>query len=114
MPTGVHHSIGLRRIVQPGNLVDRQRIHIRAQTDPAVAALLAVDQRHDTGLAKARVDLVHPVFAQLLRDDGAGTRFGKSDFGIRVQVAENLGQFLRALGDDGQNVHGNGLRVRGC
>lgn len=101
MATGMHDALVLRRIGQVAFLVDRQRIHVGAQPDPAITAALALDQAHDAGLGDPGMDLVHAIFAQLFCHHLCSACFGKSDLGMGVQILEDRGQFLFAFGNDG-------------
>ena len=102
---GMHHAGGLRGIGQTGFLVDRQRIHIGAQTDAAIAAALALDDADNTGFPDAGVHLVHPVFPQLFSNDARGPDLGEPDFRMSVQILENLFKLGLALLDNWQNSH---------
>ena len=85
--------------------MDRQCIHVGAQPNTARTVAFALDHTHDPGLADACMHLVHTHIAQLLRHDPSGPRFQEPNFGMRMQILENLGQLVGAVLDDGQDVH---------
>ena len=89
-------------------LVQGQRVHVGTQADHARGAGrrtrmgLAVDQRHHTGFAQARVHLVHAAQAQRLLHPRRGVDLFKTQLGVGMQIAPKSGQLGVKLGNVGK------------
>ncbi len=103
---GVHDPGRPGGVVEVRALLDRQRVHVRAQPDPARPLTPAVDQPDDARPRDAVVHLVHSVLPQLVGDDPGRPVLLEPQFGMGVQVAEDRGQLRGAVGDGGRDVHG--------
>ncbi len=86
MPTGV-----LTGVRQVGRLQDRQRVHVGAQADRALAVAVAEHADH-AGLADAAMHLDAP-FLQLLGDQFGGAVLFQAELRVGVDVAADGGQF---------------------
>ena len=65
-----------------------QGVHVGAQADhPATALALALDQRHDAGLADAGVDLIDAAKLERLLHALRRVNLFKAEFGMGVQIA---------------------------
>jgi len=106
MAAGMHLAGIARGIGQVRGLGDRQRIHVGAQADAALAGLLAVDDADDTGPGNALMHLVDPPVAQRLRHDPRRARLLEADLGMRVQIAADRGEFVLITLDEGDGGHG--------
>jgi hypothetical protein len=72
-------------------------VHIRAQ--PGGWSLAVSHNADDAGLADA-LSYLEAKLAKVSDDDSCGPRFGKGEFGVLVEVLENLEQ-TRRIGIDG-------------
>ena len=92
MTAGMHGPRRLGRIVEPRLLMDRQRIHIRAQTNGAARSVcLTLDDPHNASAAQPRHDLIAAKLFQLLRHDGRGPVGLKQDFRVFMKIAAPFG-----------------------
>ena len=78
---------------QIGVLFHRQRVHVGAQADALGAAALALEHADHAGAAEAAMHLDAPL-RQLVGDDAGGADFLEADFGMRVQIAADRGEFV--------------------
>ncbi len=92
----MHHAGLGAGIVEAGRLGDRQRVHIGAEPDRALAG--AVAQRGDhAGAADAGGDLVAPA-GQQLGDKRAGRDFLAAELGRGVETAAQRDEIVDAAG----------------
>src|ERR1700722_6489151 len=92
MAARMHTAWVLARIGLTRRLVDRQRIHVRAQAD-AGRAIAPAKHTDDTGAADAAMDLNAP-FRQLGGNQIAGAMLLEADLWMNVDVTPNGGQFI--------------------
>ena len=114
VPAGVHLAVVLAGVLEGVELGHRQRVHVGAQADgaAALAAVAPVHDAHHAGGAHAAVHGDAP-FRQLFRHQVGGALFLEAEFGMRVDVAPQLGDG-RGLRQDGfDQVHGHSLALAG-
>ena len=103
---GVHRVGRLGGIVQPGLLVDRQRVHICAQPDDlARRGGVALDHADNAGTPDAFDDFVTAKGPQLFSDGGRGAMRLKQDFGVFMQVTSPCGDVGVQFGKSVLNGH---------
>ena len=108
---GVHDAVVRAGPRLAAGFLDRQRVHVGAQAEPARAAA-ARQLADDAGGRQPAVHGVAPGF-QPLGDDLRGAVFGQAEFGVAVQVAaqrdERVGLRLQC-GEHGVRGHRHGRR----
>ena len=88
MAAGVHLAGNAGAIGQVGRFLDRQRVHVGAKADGALALALApLDDADDAGLADRGPDLVAAELAQTFGDEIGSARQVVEKLGIGVQIA---------------------------
>ncbi len=93
-------------------LDDRQRVHVGAQADGAVA-LPAADHADHARLGDASDDLVDAELAQQGGDPRGGARQVKAQFGMGVEILPPAGDFRLQFGKavlDGHWRYSSGMR----
>ena len=92
--TAAMKAAGNRRApAQVGFLLHRQRIHVRAQTNPLRAVTFAFEQADNTGAAEAAMHLDAPA-REFLSDDAGRAMFLEADFRMRVKITADSCQFF--------------------
>mmetsp|Transcript_22895 Transcript_22895/g.38369 ORF Transcript_22895/g.38369 Transcript_22895/m.38369 type:complete len:417 (-) Transcript_22895:1332-2582(-) len=87
MTTSMHRPVRLGRVVQPGFLMDRQRIHIRAQADDLARRIrAALDHAHDARAPDPFDHFITAKVPQLFRHQRAGAVGLKQNFRVFVNV----------------------------
>jgi len=103
---GVHLAGHGRTIRQPGQLLDRERIHVGAQPDDFVGLSLAATNDADhAGAADAGDDLVAAERLELVGDDAGGAMDVEAELWMGVQVAPPAGDLLLQVGDAVDDRH---------
>jgi len=92
MAAGMHLARIGRGIGQPGQLLQRQAVHVGAQADGPLARPLAADHPDHAGPADALGDLDAPV-AHVLRDECGRAMLFQPEFRMGVDVAANRREF---------------------
>ena len=108
MPAGMHVARHRARIGLAGPLVDRQRIHVGAQTN-GPARPTPPDHADNTGLADPGDDLVHPERSQQLFDLPRRAVNLVAELRVKVEIAAPSGDFIgefRNAVNDGHNRPG--------
>ncbi len=98
MAAGMHlagHGGGVR---QPGFFLDRQRVHVGAQPNAAIAVVLALQFAHHAGAAEAAMHGDAPALQQV-GDDARGAHLLEADFGMGVKIVANGDEFVLILLD---------------
>ena len=107
---GVHRAVG-RREVEPGLLVDRQRVHVRAQQHGLrvvlVAGSSAQHRRHRGGTGPGRDLQTEAV--ELAEDALLGAWQVQPDLRLLVQLAAKLGEIVGHAARVVVQVHGSSL-----
>ena len=111
MAAGVHLAGDGRGMLGPGQLFDRQRVHIGAQADGRPSPL-PVDDGNNAGLGDAGMDFVHANLAQPVDDEGGGVVAVKGQLGMLVQMTPPALHFFSIGCDTVENGHG-GLLMSG-
>ena len=110
MAAGVHLARGLGPIGKVGLFLDRQRVHVRAQSDRTRARSLgAADDADDTGAADRRFDLVATEAAKALSDEFRRLLDVIHDFGLLMQFSAPGSHFGNEVVDGGADRHRNGI-----
>jgi hypothetical protein len=108
MAAGVHFSFIFRTIWNVVRLRDRQRVHVGAQADRAIA--VAVAQRaDDAGAADPGRHLEAEAFEPLC-DQRGGPMLGIAEFRMGVEIAPPRGQFGQPVLKQGVDGHPPVLR----
>ena len=105
MAAGMHPPGRLAFIGEVVGLRHGQRVHIRAQADPARPVAGAQHADH-AGLADAAMHL-DPPFLQLRRDDGGGAVLLQPQFRMSVQIVADGGQCIVVATDVIEGGHGD-------
>ena len=92
MPAGVHLAGMDGGVGAARPLLERERVHIGAQADRALAGKAAADRRDDAGAADALRHLDAP-FAKLAADERGGAVLLHSELGMGMDVAPDLREF---------------------
>ena len=90
---GVHHALVAAGVGKAGLFVDRQRVHVGAQAELALA-VAAPKASDDARAAESAFDLVAP-FAELGRHQFRGAVLVESQFGVVVDVTTQADEFIR-------------------
>src|SRR4051794_12026318 len=106
MPTGVHQPGMDGRPGQARFLVDRQRVHVGAQTDRAAAGPRP-DHADDARLRKARVNLVDAERAQLLGHESRGGALLEPELRMGVEMPAPGGEVVVEAGNAVDHGHGD-------
>ena len=110
MAAGVHLAGRLRGIGQIGFLVDRQRVHIGAQTDhldlAIVGRLLALDDADDAGPAEPCRNLVAAELPQAVRHERRGAMHVVQQFGMFMDIPAPGRDIGLQIGDAVDDGHG--------
>src|SRR5207237_1619968 len=88
-------------------LLHRQRVHVGAQADGAIARAVLYDPDH-ARLAQAAVD-GDPPFGELRRDHVGGAVLFEAELGMRVDVPPDGGDRRRLQRDGVEDVHPRSL-----
>ena len=107
----VLHVLDRRLVRHVDQLGDRQRIHVGAHRDD-LAGLAALQHAEHAGDADAGAHLVELQRAQLVGDQLGRALLAKSELGVTVQIAADLDQRGRQLGDGLVDRGADGLRHR--
>src|SRR5690606_19277254 len=99
MPAGMHLARIDAGIIEASCLLDRQRVHIRANANHPLAGA-GRQAAHDASAANARLDLKSPV-AQVGCDKRASLMLGIGEFGPCVEEAAEGKKVLRRFGPYG-------------
>ena len=105
MAAGVHDARRLRGEGQVGALVNRQGVHIGAQTDAPPVAFVAFQDADDAGFPDAGVGL-DPPGLQHLGNLGRGADLLHPQFGMFVKVAADRHEVVGESGDAVDDGHG--------
>ena len=97
MPAGVHHARGAAFVRQVVRLLDRQRVHVRAQADPPLP-VAAAQHPHHARLAHAAVHLDPQPF-QRRRHAVRRAVLLQPQFRMRVQVLAEGGKLALIAAD---------------
>ncbi|MCY1521686.1 hypothetical protein D9M68_565110 [compost metagenome] len=105
MATGVHLAVVLAGMRERVDLLHGQRVHVGAQAHGAVSRLVAADDPDDARAAQPAMDFDAPFFK--LRGHHVGrAEFLEGQFGMRVDVASNLGNVVMPRDDGFEEFHG--------
>ena len=108
MTAGVHFSGGLGCVRRPRRLVDRQGVHICAQTDGLTrAAVAALYEANDAGAPDTGDDLVAAERLQFLGDGRGGAVNVKEQFRVFVNVAPPCSYLVMQVGEAVDRGHGS-------
>ena len=102
--TCVHLAVVVRAMIEGIELLDRQRVHIGAQTDHALAAA-ALEHTDNAGLAHAAVHFDAP-FGQLRGDQVGSMGFFIAQFGMRMDRSSKALNFALGGLDFRDQFHG--------
>jgi hypothetical protein len=92
MAAGVHDAMVSAGVRQARGFDDRQRVHVRAQTQ-ALAARAALEPANHAGAAQAAFHGVAPS-RETLGDQVAGAKLLETEFGMAVDVAPHRDEFV--------------------
>ena len=105
MAAGMHHIGHFAGKGQPRLFLHGQGVNIRPQGHAAARALLAMDQRHDSGGHRG-LNLIHTVFRQLFPDEGGGHKLITPDLGMPMNLPAKAHNFIIAgLGSIFDHAH---------
>ena len=93
----------------PGQLLDRQGVHVRPQADHLPARRPALDDAHHAGAADAGHDFIAAEAAELVGHDLCGAVNLELEFRIFVEIAPPDGRFSGEFGDTVADLHGSSL-----
>ena len=108
----VHLAVRAARVRQAGLLDDRQRVHVGANADAALA-VAHFQRAYDAGLTDPARDLPAPLF-ELLCDQCGGLHFLVRQFRMMMNVMANLAQTLCGGFQVGHFGQADGVVHRGC
>ncbi|MCY1188403.1 hypothetical protein D9M73_295080 [compost metagenome] len=84
MAAGMHPAVVAAAVGQAGGLVDRQGVHVGAQTQAAAAIACAQHADH-AGAANTGVHLIAPLAEQACHQ-GGGAPLLEAEFGVGVDI----------------------------
>ena len=99
MAAGVHLARHRRFVGEIGRLLDRQRIHIRAQPDHLAASFTAADDADDAGSPNAGDDFIAAEGFQLVGDGRRRAMHVVLEFRMGVDVPPPSGDLGMQIGD---------------
>ena len=108
MPACVHLACNSRLVWKIGGLLDRQRIHVGAQSDCLARGTFApVDDADHTGAAEAAHHLVTTESLELLGNRAGGALHVEHQLRVGMQIAPPGGDFAVQVGDTIDDRHDN-------
>ena len=105
MTAGMHQPLILRRVVQPGQFLHRQSVHISPQPDGRPIPL-PVDNRHNARDTDLWVDLIHTKLTQAVADKRRCLVTLQPKLGVLVQMTAPALHIFVKISDTVDNSHG--------